>query len=90
MLIRLIWSERTIFCIKSLYFKTTCNIRPHFLVPKGGLKIEGPLYCNLPTDLIHVGFTGFWLCNLVTKHYKMISMGGLLCFLTFFIVNIGF
>ncbi len=27
------------------YFKTNCNIRPHFLGPMGGLKIEGPLYC---------------------------------------------
>ncbi len=27
-----------------LYFKTTCNIRPHFLGPMGGLKIEGLLY----------------------------------------------
>ncbi len=26
-----------------LYFKTTCNIRPHFLGPMGGLKMEGPL-----------------------------------------------
>ncbi len=27
-----------------LYFQTTYNIRPHFLGPIGGLKIEGPLY----------------------------------------------
>ncbi len=36
--------------LNDLYFKTTCNIRPHFLRPMGGLKIEGPLYmctCNL-------------------------------------------
>ncbi len=30
--------------LNDLYFKTTCNIRPHFLGPMGGLKIEGPLY----------------------------------------------
>ncbi len=30
--------------LNDLYFKTTCNIRPHFPVPMGGLKIEGPLY----------------------------------------------
>ncbi len=30
--------------LNDLYFKTTCNIRPHFLGPIGGLKIEGPLY----------------------------------------------
>ncbi len=29
--------------LNNLYFKTTCNIRPHFLGPMGGLKIEGPL-----------------------------------------------
>ncbi len=37
------------------YFRTTCNKRPHFLGPIGGLKIEGPLYCYcirlLLTDL---------------------------------------
>ncbi len=27
-----------------IYFKTTCNISPHFLGPLGGLKIEGLLY----------------------------------------------
>ncbi len=32
--------------LNGLYFKTTSNIRPHFLGPKGGLKIEGPLYYN--------------------------------------------
>ena len=30
--------------LNDLYFKTTCNIRPHFIGPMGGLKIEGPLY----------------------------------------------
>ncbi len=30
--------------LNNLYFKTTCNIRPHFLGPMGGLKIEAPLY----------------------------------------------
>ena len=30
--------------LSDLYFKTNCNIRPHFLDPMGGLKIEGPLY----------------------------------------------
>ncbi len=30
--------------LNDLYFKTTSNIRPHFLGPMGGLKIEGPLY----------------------------------------------
>ena len=30
--------------LNDLYFKTTCNIRPYFLGPIGGLKIEGPLY----------------------------------------------
>ncbi len=33
--------------LNDLYFKTTCNIRPHFLGLVGGLKIEGPLYCAL-------------------------------------------
>ncbi len=39
--------------LNDLYFKTTCNIRPHFLGPVGGLKIEGPLYmaCDLRTSL---------------------------------------
>ncbi len=30
--------------LNGLYFNTTCNIRPHFLGPMGGLKIEGLLY----------------------------------------------
>ncbi len=30
--------------LNDLYFKTTCNIRPHLLGPMGGLKIEGTLY----------------------------------------------
>ncbi len=33
--------------LNNLYFKTTCNIRPHFLGPIGGLKIEGPLYVQI-------------------------------------------
>ena len=28
------------------YFKTTYNIRPHFLGPMGGLKVEGLLYVH--------------------------------------------
>ncbi len=32
------------FLLNDLYFKTTCNIWPHFLGPMGDLKIEGPLY----------------------------------------------
>ncbi len=32
---------------------TTCNIRPHFLGPMGGLKIEGLLY--IPDDIISQG-----------------------------------
>ncbi len=35
--------------LNDLYFKTTCNIRPHFLGPMGGLKIEGLLYKYLPS-----------------------------------------
>ncbi len=30
--------------LNDLYFKTICNIRPQFLGPMGGLKMEGPLY----------------------------------------------
>ncbi len=29
------------FLLNDFYFKTTCNIRAHFLGPMGGLKIEG-------------------------------------------------
>ncbi len=32
--------------LNDLSFKTTCDIRPHFLGPMGGLKIEGPLYLH--------------------------------------------
>ncbi len=35
-----------------LYFKTTCNTRPHFLGPLGGLKIEGPLYPQICLRLL--------------------------------------
>ncbi len=34
------------FVLNDLYFKTTCNIRLHFLGHMGGLKIEGPLYIS--------------------------------------------
>ncbi len=44
--------------LNDLYFKTTCNIRPHFLGLVGGLKIEGPLYSN---------FAGINFCVLDTK-----------------------
>ncbi len=30
--------------LNSLYFKTTCNARPHFIGPMVGLKIEVLLY----------------------------------------------
>ncbi len=33
--------------LNDLYFKTTCNIRPHFLGLKGCLKIEGPLHKSI-------------------------------------------
>ncbi len=35
--------------LNDLYFKTTCNIRPHFLGPMGGLKI---CYVILPCTYI--------------------------------------
>ncbi len=38
--------------LNDLYFKTTCNIRPHFLGPMGGLKIEGPLYAIYGTTSV--------------------------------------
>ncbi len=37
------------FLLNDIYFKTTCNIRPHFLGLMGGLKIEGPLYIAFQT-----------------------------------------
>ena len=57
--------------LNDLYFKTTSNIRPYFVGPIGGLKIEGPLYfivvcnsshrekqsvlCNLGRQVTHNG-----------------------------------
>ena len=32
------------YVLNDLHLKTTCNIRPHFLGPMSGFKIEGPLY----------------------------------------------
>ncbi len=46
--------------VNDLYFKTTCNIRPHFLGPMGGLKIKGPLYLQSCTC------TGIWYLSLVS------------------------
>ncbi len=37
----------------NLYFKTTCNIRPHFLGPMGGLKIEVLVSHILRHTLLH-------------------------------------
>ncbi len=36
--------KRQVSVLSDLYFKTTCNIRPHFLGPMGGLKMEELLY----------------------------------------------
>ncbi len=33
-----------LYVLNDLYFKTTYSIRPHFLGPIGGLKMEGLLY----------------------------------------------
>ena len=43
----LIWSQLCV--LLNLHFKTTCSIRPHFHGRIGGLKIEGPLYCDIKT-----------------------------------------
>ena len=32
--------------LNDLDFKNNCNMRPHFLGPMGGLKIEPPLCCH--------------------------------------------
>ncbi len=32
------------FLLNDFYLKATCNIRPHFFGPMGGLVIDGPLY----------------------------------------------
>ncbi len=37
--------------LNDLYFKTICNIRPHFLGPMGALKIEGLLYIGKHSQL---------------------------------------
>ncbi len=44
--------------LNDLYFKTTCNIRPHFLGPMGGLKIEGPLYMGYISPFSVQGYFG--------------------------------
>ncbi len=36
-----------LYVLNDLYFKTTCNIRPHFLGSMGGLNIEGLLYTTV-------------------------------------------
>ncbi len=40
--------------LNDLYFKTTCNIRPHFLGPMGGLKIEGLRYMLYSQRLLDI------------------------------------
>ncbi len=43
-----IFCSKVQFCVLlNLYFKTTCNIRPHLHGPMSGIKIEGPLYMLL-------------------------------------------
>ena len=69
----------------TFYFKATCNIRPYFLAPMGGLRIEGPLYLlNCATcdysyrELQHWVFNGdlqvgnFGLCNNMVQIYRNI------------------
>ena len=50
-------------CVLNLYFKTTCNIRPHFLGPIGGLKIEGLLY-SLYLAIMAEGYISRADCNI--------------------------
>ncbi len=47
--------------LNDLNFKTTCNIRPNFLGPMGGLKLEGPLYSTfgLPSGDLNSGLALF-------------------------------
>ncbi len=44
----------------NLYFKTTCNIRPHFHSYTGGPKIEGALYWNELMNKIHASLCTWW------------------------------
>ncbi len=53
--------------LKDLYFKTTCNIRAHFLGPMGGLNIEGPLYSVMVLLVLH-----FW--NVIPRLFYLSSM----------------
>ncbi len=54
------------------YFKTTCNIRPHFLCPMGGLKIEGPLYVFICTILSRL--PQFFLAGMVAGVFSTVIM----------------
>ncbi len=55
--------------LNDLYFKTTCNIRPHFFGPMGSLKIEGPLYF-----VEAMGFLSFFLSDIVYLFLPFISL----------------
>ncbi len=57
--------------LSNLYFKTTCNIRPHFLCPMAGLKIEGPLYLQtVLTTSHHLFFSVLLLPLLLVIHLQ--------------------
>ncbi len=43
--------------LNDVYFKTTCNIRPHFLGLMGGLKMEGALYMYGLNSKLCIGTT---------------------------------
>ncbi len=45
-LLYLLSSWKNLYVKWPLFFKTTCNIRPHFLCSLGGLKIEGLKYIH--------------------------------------------
>ncbi len=55
--------------LNDLYFKTTCNIRPLFLGPMGGLKIEGPLYIFYPGTIFQTSIATRYSRDVFVKQY---------------------
>ncbi len=58
--------------LNDLYFKTTCNIRPHFVGPMGGLKIEGQLYffLNIWEKRFYVRLQKQMIHTVEVKHFQ--------------------
>ncbi len=67
--------------LNDLYFNTSCYVRPHFLCPMGGLKIEGPMYWNRYISRAYVHSFGIWAWSSVICVWHDLQLSVLFTFI---------